>query len=91
MLTAIFLSLLGTQPIEVVQPQAQPFIEEAAGWLLNGERLPVDYRLRLLAMEPEQRAQALVYLRRIGLLTDRPWSIEDLLRPAIPLQTPAQK
>ena len=61
---------------------AAPFIEEAEAWLLNGERLPPDYRQRLFAMAPGPRMEAIIWLRRSGLLIDRVWSVDDLMRPA---------
>ncbi|MDP5308569.1 hypothetical protein [Paracoccus spongiarum] len=62
------------------------FAGEASGWLLAGERLPPDYRVRLLQMEPAARLQAIVYLRRIGLLTDPSWGLDDVLKPVPPAQ-----
>ncbi|MFI0396485.1 hypothetical protein [Paracoccus jiaweipingae] len=50
--------------------------------LLDGGRLPPDYRHVLMTMPPAQRFQAIVYLRRSGLLTGAAWAIEDLLQPA---------
>ena len=50
--------------------------------LLDGGRLPSDYRHVLMTMPPAQRFQAIVYLRRAGLLTGAPWALEDLLQPA---------
>lgn len=85
-MTAIVVALLGSQAVEGAALTTDPFVQQAEQWLLNGQRLPVDYRVQLLAMPPEQRAQTLVYLRRIGLLVDRPWSVEDILRPASTLQ-----
>lgn len=63
-------------------PDAAALAEEATGWLLDGEPLPPDYRARLMAMPPEARLQALVYLRRAGLLTAQPWALSDVLDPA---------
>ncbi|MDO5704156.1 MAG: hypothetical protein Q4G49_03665 [Paracoccus sp. (in: a-proteobacteria)] len=59
------------------------FIAEAETWLLHARPLPPDTRLRLLRMQPEDRLQAIIFLRRAGLLTGAVWSVEDLLRPAI--------
>lgn len=60
---------------------AEIFEEQATSWLLEGRGLPPDYRLTLMAMEPTSRLQAIVFLRRSGLLTGESWSLEDLLRP----------
>lgn len=57
------------------------FVQEASEWLLTGQPLPRDYRLRLLAMEPGDRLRAIAYLRRVGLLSGAPWPVADLLRP----------
>ncbi|MCQ0971053.1 hypothetical protein MLD63_11530 [Paracoccus sp. TK19116] len=65
-----------------VRPQAQPFIDAAELRLLGGQPLEPDYRQHLLAMEPDQRLQAIVWLRRSGMLVDRTWSLDDLMRPA---------
>ncbi|MGR3553142.1 hypothetical protein [Paracoccus sp. (in: a-proteobacteria)] len=63
-------------------PDAKAFAEEASAWLLEGEDLPYDYRVRLMRMAPQSRLQALVFLRRAGLLTGDEWSLQDVLRPA---------
>ena len=39
-----------------------------------------------MGMEPSVRLQALVFLRRAGLLTADPWPLEDILKPAIAAQ-----
>lgn len=63
-------------------PEVAAFTDEAAGWLLAGERLPPDYRVRLLRMRPADRLQVIVFLRRAGLLSDAAWSLADILKPA---------
>lgn len=65
-------------------PEASAFMEEASGWLLEGQGIPPDYKLRLQRMEPADRLQAIVFLRRAGLLTGNIWTLEDILRPALP-------
>lgn len=65
-----------------VPARLSAFTEEASAWLLEGEELPPDYRLRLLMMPPADRLQAIVFLRRAGLLTEGAWSLSDLLKPA---------
>ncbi|MDO5632021.1 MAG: hypothetical protein Q4G22_09295 [Paracoccus sp. (in: a-proteobacteria)] len=59
------------------------FIADAETWLLQAKPLPSDTRLRLLRMRPEDRLQAIIFLRRAGLMTGAVWPVEDLLRPAI--------
>ena len=63
-------------------PEAKAFAEQATTWLLEGEDLPRDYRVTLMRMPPESRLQALVFLRRAGLLTGEGWTLDDILRPA---------
>lgn len=63
-------------------PSFEPFAEAASGWLLSGEGLPRDYRVTLMQMDSADRIRAIALLRRIGLLTDHPWALDDLLRPA---------
>ncbi|WP_347137952.1 hypothetical protein [Paracoccus sp. SSK6] len=62
-------------------PDAAALAAEATGWLLEGEALPPDYRARLMRMPPEARLQALVFLRRAGLLTADAWALSDVLEP----------
>ena len=66
-------------------PDAAALADEATAWLLEGEALPPDYRARLMRMPPEARLQALVFLRRAGLLTADAWSLSDILAP-VPTQ-----
>lgn len=63
-------------------PAIADYAEEASGWLLDGESLPPDYRIRLMQMPPAARLQAIVFLRRAGLLTADPWTLDDILKPA---------
>lgn len=65
-------------------PEASAFMEEASAWLLEGKGLPRDYRSLLQQMDPADRLQAIVFLRRSGLLTGDIWALEDVLRPALP-------
>lgn len=60
----------------------EEFTTDANGWLLSGQGLPRDYRVTLMQMDSADRISAIAYLRRIGLMTDRPWTLDDLLRPA---------
>ncbi|TBN48995.1 hypothetical protein EYF88_12860 [Paracoccus sediminis] len=63
-------------------PEAAALAADATGWLLEGKSLPPDYRVRLMAMPPEARLQALIFLRRSGLLTSDAWALPDILDPA---------
>lgn len=69
---------------EPLLPEAAALASQATEWLLAGEALPADYRLRLLAMRPEARLQAIVFLRRAGLLTGDGWALSDILGPSVP-------
>ena len=63
-------------------PDLDSFRQTASDWLLSGQGLPRDYRVMLMQMDSADRLHAIAYLRRLGLLTERPWSLDDLLRPA---------
>ena len=69
---------------------AEQLARDASEWLLSGQGLPRDYRVRLMQMDSAERLLAIAYLRRVGLLTDRPWTVDDLLRPARPRPEPAR-
>lgn len=73
-------AMLGAGPASA--DALESFTQAASGWLLAGEALPRDYRLTLMRMDSADRLRAIAYLRRIGLLTDRPWTLDELLRPA---------
>lgn len=84
MLTSLCLMAAAAMAIDAeptLPPAVAAFAAEANEWLLAGETLPPDYRLRVLAMSPADRVVTIIYLRRIGLLTEGAWSIDDLLRP----------
>lgn len=85
MLIATLVMAAGLSQSDVAAPETPLglFIAEAQTWLLHARPLPPDTRLRLLRMRPEDRLQAIVFLRRAGLLTGAVWPVEDLLRPAI--------
>mgnify|MGYP007017189117 CR=1 FL=1 len=77
------LGLAGTAAADpALLPDAAALAEDATAWLLEGEPLPPDYRIRLMRMPPEARLQALVFLRRSGLLTSDAWALPDILDPA---------
>lgn len=70
----------GTAPTQLAPSRdLDAFIGEAKVWVLHGKRLPSDYRLRLARMTPEDRIQALIFLRRAGLLNGETWGVQDLL------------
>lgn len=56
--------------------------DRATQRLLDGQSLPPDYRFELMRMPPARRFEAIVFLRRSGLLTGPGWTAEDLLKPA---------
>ncbi|WP_103173433.1 hypothetical protein [Paracoccus sp. SY] len=83
------IALSGSAPAEpALLPDAAALADDATDWLLEGEALPPDYRARLMRMPPEARLQALVFLRRSGLLTSDAWALPDILDPA-PVQEAA--
>lgn len=57
-------------------------IRDATDWLLNGEDLPRDIDERLMRLSPSDRVEALVFLRRSGMMIGPAWSVERLLAPA---------
>lgn len=67
--------------VQGLPPEVASYAEEASGWVLSGRDLPRDYRVRLLQMEPPQRLQAIIFLRRAGLLSGKAWTLEEILRP----------
>lgn len=84
MLVPVILALAVETGLDLtgLPPDVAEFAEEASEWLLEGRDLPRDYRIRLLQMPPDERLQAIVFLRRSGLLTTSAWPLDDLLRPA---------
>lgn len=69
-----------------LSPDMMLFAQEASGWVLEGQSLPPDYRQKLHAMAPADRLQAIIFLRRSGLLNDDVWPLEDVLRDAVALE-----
>lgn len=59
----------------------EAFTNDASVMLLEGRGLPADYRHRLRTMSPGDRLQAIIFLRRSGLLSGDIWTLEDILRP----------
>lgn len=62
-----------------LSPDMKEFAQEASVWVLEGRELPPDYRPKLKAMNPTDRLQAIIFLRRSGLLREDIWSLDDLL------------
>lgn len=80
---AFFVLAAGAADATVNWPPAiAEYAEEASGWLLDGDGLPRDYRVRLMRMQPSARLQAIVFLRRAGLLTADAWTLDEILKPA---------
>ena len=59
--------------------QKDRFIAEMTERLLAGREAPKDLETRLLALEPAERFEAVVFLRRSGLLRGAPLSVDRLL------------
>ena len=53
--------------------------QEANALVLSGDGLPQDYLAQLSAMPPDQRVLAIIYLRRLGLMTGEPIRADALL------------
>lgn len=87
-LTLILALALAAAP--AAAERIEEFRQVANDWLLSGRGLPRDYRVELMRMDSADRLQAIAYLRRIGLLTDRPWTLDDLLRPAVTRTEPEE-
>lgn len=71
-------------PEQALPPAVAEIARKADQAILNGDGLPADYRLQLLGLPPDERLMAIIYLRRSGLLRDAPWSLDEILRPAVP-------
>ena len=80
MLAAALLLALPLQ--QALGADLEAFRASAETLLLEGGTLPPDYRGALREMSPADRIEAIIFLRRSGLMTDRPWTIGDLLAPA---------
>lgn len=64
------------------------FISDATDRLLNGEMMPSDYKQRILALaDPADRLQAIIFLRRAGLLKDPNTDLGALIFGAQPTAT----
>ncbi|AUH33762.1 hypothetical protein [Paracoccus tegillarcae] len=76
-------ALLLSWPLQQASmPELAQFQRQAEETLLAGETLAPDYRLQLLGMPPAERIEALIFLRRIGLLTGKSWRVGDMLQSA---------
>ncbi|WP_299911523.1 hypothetical protein [uncultured Paracoccus sp.] len=71
---------------QAVAPDLQGYRQRAETLLLDGGTLPPDYRGELRDMSPADRIEAIIFLRRAGLMTGRPWTIGDLLAPPTGVQ-----
>lgn len=65
-----------------LSPEVQAFSRETTEWVLAGQELPSDYQSRLRMMNPADRLQAIIILRRSGLLETDTWPLDDLLSKA---------
>ena len=78
------IAILSTQ-VTAPNSAADAFAADATAWLLDGKSLPPDWKTRLQAMQPADRLQSLIFLRRSGLLTTQGWTADEILAPAKPL------
>ena len=64
-------------------PNFDSFTADMSAMILDGRDLAPDYRHLLMEMSPTDRLQAIIFLRRSGLLKGGIWSMEDVLRPPV--------
>lgn len=73
--------LLFSMPLQQsATPELLEYRSRFEARLLEGGSLPADYRLELLEMPAAERIEAIIFLRRSGLLTGQSWRADDLLR-----------
>jgi len=58
-------------------------VSDAKDRLLHGEPLPSDLDERLMRLNPSDRIEVLIFLRRSGLLSGPAWPADRLLAPSI--------
>lgn len=80
--TVLLLTVLAAEGAAAPADPASRLISETSTLLLEGQGLPRDMRLRLLALEPADRLRVIAYLRRVGLMKGAAWTASDLLLPA---------
>lgn len=76
---AIAILALALAATDARADQKDRFIAEMTERLLAGQEAPRDLETRLLALEPAERFEAVVFLRRSGLLRGAPLSVDRLL------------
>lgn len=75
-------AIASSEPARSATIALDDFTARASVMLLEGTQLPSDYRSELMALPPSERLQAIIFLRRSGLLQGDLWALEDVLRPA---------
>lgn len=55
------------------------FIDRMIELLLDGENLPVDIKHQVMELDPNERFNAIIFLRRSGLLDGPAWPLDELL------------
>lgn len=80
LLSALLTSaVVATADENILSLEIQEFSKETTEWVLAGKSLPGDYRTRLMKMEPADRLQAIILLRRAGLLDAEAWPLAEIL------------
>lgn len=76
-------AIASSEPAASATTKLGDFTARASVMLLEGTGLPSNYRDELMTLPPSDRLQAIIFLRRSGLLQGDLWSLEDVLRPAL--------
>lgn len=69
------------EPPATAPVSREGLIREATELLLNGEPLPADIDVRLMALPPADRIEVLIFLRRAGMIDGPGWATDRLLAP----------
>lgn len=59
--------------------ETRHFIDRMIELLLDGENLPVDIKRQIMELDPNERFNAIIFLRRSGLLDGPAWPLDELL------------
>ncbi len=73
------LGLLATGAASAEQGEKDIFIAAMTDRLLDGRGLPADVEAQVMRLSPPERFEAVIFLRRSGLLVGAPWSVDRLL------------
>lgn len=62
-----------------VSTETDYFFDRMIELLLDGENLPVDIKRQIMELDPNERFNAIIFLRRSGLLDGPAWPLDELL------------